>query len=866
MIEVDAMSEGPDGADHPGRSDGADRSHPPSDSQHNTITGGVFFHAVIQGRDISVVLPPRITPALAGLPPRSSVFTGREEEVRGLLATLAPDWKGRRAVLVSALAGMAGVGKTELVLQSAARAVKETGWFPGGVLFVDMFGYDPDRCLSAEQALDGLLRALGMPGDHIPTGAQDRSRLYRSVLAAFAEQGRRILVVIDNVSSAEQARPLLPGDESTATLITSRHTLDIDARLHDLDILDPDASVRLLRETVEFRREGDTRVRDAPEHAATIARLCAGLPLALSVAAGLLVAAPTRPLEDLADKLQAAHTRLKELGGPAGEDFPVRAAFELSYRQLTEDQRRVFRLLPLNPGPDLSTEAAAQLAGADQETTDKLLQYLARAHLIEPGRSWGRWRLHDLMRLYADERGQADAVADGRDRASSRLLTHYVMSSDRAVARLRDLAPDTTDRFANAQQAAAWLEEERANLISATLAATASDRPLPGVVLSLSLGWFLASKRAFGELLLVSVAAMLPCQLHGLPRELEAPVLNLVGIAMREARRFDESVAVHRRAALFQREMGNRSGQAEASVNLGLALREAGQSLEAAAAHTEAIAIYEELGDDSGKASSLTGLGLALAEAGRAREAVEAHSGAVAIFAELADARGEAGALNNLGIALRALERLDRAGEAYGRAVRIYHELADAFGESTALRNLSTCYADTGQLDLAIDASARSAAICRETGDRERTADALADVGTLLTQARRTEEAVDTLTQALAQYRDLGHRRGQAVASTHLGLALQGEYRFDEAARHHTEAADIFAALEDHHGRATALNNLAVALRWAKRFDEAARVGAEAAALFRTTGDAAGERTARGNRRDALNKRRRPWRWRGRRR
>ncbi|MEV7197343.1 NB-ARC domain-containing protein [Streptomyces sp. NPDC093510] len=199
-------------------------------------------------------------------------------------------------MLVAAVAGLAGVGKTELVVQSAVRALKKPGWFPGGVLFVDMFGYDPERHLSPERALDGLLRALGMPREHIPAGLQDRSRLYRSVLAAFAEQGQRILVVIDNASTAEQARPLLPTDGTTATLLTSRHTLDIDARLHDMNTLDPHASVELLHQVLlQARGTTDTRVQDAPEDATTIARLCAGLPLALRIAAACSPTPPPAP-------------------------------------------------------------------------------------------------------------------------------------------------------------------------------------------------------------------------------------------------------------------------------------------------------------------------------------------------------------------------------------------------------------------------------------------------------------------------------------------------------------------------------------------------------------------------------------------
>ncbi|MFD3622420.1 hypothetical protein ACFWWT_46205 [Streptomyces sp. NPDC058676] len=218
-----------------------------------------------------MVLPPEVKPALSGLQKASATFTGRDTHVEELLQGLAPGGgEQQRAVLVAAVAGLAGVGKTELIVQTASRAMKKPGWFPGGVLFVDLFGYDTERRLSPERALDGLLAALGMPGEHIPADLQGRTRLYRSVLATFAKEGRRILVIIDNASSAEQARPLLPTDGTTAALLTSRHTLDVDARLHDLAVLDEPSSIELLQGSAPSprprRHPRDGRSRSSRSH------------------------------------------------------------------------------------------------------------------------------------------------------------------------------------------------------------------------------------------------------------------------------------------------------------------------------------------------------------------------------------------------------------------------------------------------------------------------------------------------------------------------------------------------------------------------------------------------------------------------
>jgi hypothetical protein len=281
---------------------------------HNQITGGIFFSTVIQGQNIRVQLPPQVNPALAGVPSGISNFVGREEDLQRLLALLDPASPHAGAIQVSAVAGLAGIGKTELALQ-AARECRRRGWFTGGILFVNLFGYDPARCVAPGRALDGMLRALGVPPEHIPPDVQDRARLYRSVLAAYAEQGRPILVVIDNASSSDQARPLLPPADGGRAVITSRHTLaDIDARLLDLDILTTQAAVDLLAGQLHLTlRPSDARVAEEPEAARTIARLCGNLPLALHIVAALLAARPKRSLANMAADLDDACNRLDDL-------------------------------------------------------------------------------------------------------------------------------------------------------------------------------------------------------------------------------------------------------------------------------------------------------------------------------------------------------------------------------------------------------------------------------------------------------------------------------------------------------------------------------------------------------------------------
>ncbi|MFE7444581.1 tetratricopeptide repeat protein [Streptomyces chartreusis] len=817
----------------------------------NRISGGVFFQAVIQGRDITVVLPPAVTPALSGLPAPSATFTGRDTHVEELLEGLAPSQETQRAVLVAsrpsraAVAGLAGVGKTELVVQTATRALRKPGWFPGGVLFVDLFGYDAKRRLSPERALDGLLRALGMPGEHIPEGLQDRTRLYRSVLGAFAEQGRRVLVVIDNAYSAEQANPLLPGDGITAALLTSRHTLDVDARLHDLDILDERASIELLRQALlQARGPSDTRVADAPDAAAAIAQLCAGLPLALRIAAALLADTPTRPLASLAQALEAEHTRLDEL---SREDRAVRAAFDLSYQHLEPDHARLFRLLPLNPGPDLSTEAASHLTGTLQRQADRLLQGLARAHLIEPGPVWGRWRQHDLVRLYADEKGNAHAGTDQRDAARARLFDFYRKTAEAADTHLlRTPSEVRSPRFPDRNAAMAWLAAERDSLVAT---ATTPGYPEASAALAGSLAQFLNYGRSFDDLITITAAALAACRelrdRHG-----EARALNNLGIALAGARRFQEAIDAHRRSLAICRELRDRSDrrdEAMALYNLGAALREVRRFGEAIDAHTQALALYRELRDRHGEARALNDFASALQEERQLEGAIDAYIQATALYRELHDPHGEAGALTNLGGALREAHRFGDAVTAHTQAVAIFRADGDRHREAMALNNLGLALYHVGRLEEAVDAHTRVTAFFGELGDRYGEAKALNNLGIALAEMGQPEEAVEPHTQAAALYRETRDCHGEAMALNNLGTALREVGLAEEAVEPHTRAVALYRETRDRYGEGQALDNLGMALAGVRRFNEAIDAHSRALAIFREIGEPDSERIALAN-------------------
>ncbi|MGX7826092.1 NB-ARC domain-containing protein [Actinokineospora sp. 24-640] len=284
-----------------------------------------------------------------------------------LAETLGPD-----GVPIVTVAGPPGVGKSALAVRAATVAADS---YPGGVLFVDLHGYDFARRIDANAALGALLRVLGVQGEHIPAGQGEREVLYRSELA---RRSQRVLVVADNASDTGQVLPLRPGDTTHRLLVTSRHILPVPyARRIEVTVLPPDDSVAVL--TDALRAAGDAIIDD-PAVAAELAALCGHLPLALRITAELLADQPESAGE-LVGILRDTRSRLGELA--YGDSAAVRAAFDASYQRLPADQARLFRLLSVHPGPHVSRAAASALVAEPVDVTRRLLDGLRRAHLIE---------------------------------------------------------------------------------------------------------------------------------------------------------------------------------------------------------------------------------------------------------------------------------------------------------------------------------------------------------------------------------------------------------------------------------------------------------------------------------------------------
>jgi tetratricopeptide (TPR) repeat protein len=697
----------------------------------NEITGGVFFNAVIQGRNITVQLPPEVVIPLAGLPQGSPAFTGRQTVLDSILDVLNPASSDTQ--LTVAISGLPGAGKTELAIQ-AARAALARGWFPGGALFVDLLGHDFARRVEPGAALETLLRALGIPFQDIPLSVPARARLYASALATYANEGRRILLVIDNASDARQIMQLLPSDGISGVMVTSRTTLAaLDARLFDLDVLSPSESVELIERALHVSNgSSDTRVSADLESARTVAGLCGYLPLALRIVAALMASRPALTMAHMAVRLAGERTRFDEL---QFNDLRVNAAFDLSYRELDEEQARLFRLVSVNPGPDISTETATVLMGGQE--VRRTLEALARTHLIAHGSRYGRWQMHDLVRLYSQEHGHATAANDGRKEAFASLLNYYLACTRMANDHLDpSVKAPATDRFPRRDAALEWLDNEHLNLTSAAYAA-GDGHPAIAVHLVLSLGRYLYWRRRFDEQIsLIQYALEAARRVND--RDSEARLLNSLGTALQQIWRTGDAINAYQKAADIFRGLDDRHGEGTALGGLASALRQVRGSEEAIITSQQNLLICQELGDRHGEATALTNLGLALWEMRRFDEAIVAHREAVQIFRDVNDQHGEGVALTNLSIAMRYVHRHNEAIEIQQAAISIFRELGDRLGEAVGLLSLSRSF---NRPDQAFAAQQKALSIFLEIGDRHGEAYALFSLVVSLWQSRRYDEA-----------------------------------------------------------------------------------------------------------------------------
>jgi DNA-binding SARP family transcriptional activator len=515
---------------------------------------------------------PRPVPRQLPAPVRH--FTGRRGELGKLTRMLEQAAEQTRGpVLISAIDGGAGVGKTALAVEGAHRVA---GCFPDGQLYLNLRGYDPSHPMSPGEALARFLRALGVPGQEIPRDDDERAARYRSLLA-----GRRILIVLDNASDAEQVRPLLPGSAGCAVVVTSRDALTglvarDGARRLDIGLLPLTDAVSLLRALIGDRVDHDGSA------ARVLAQQCCRLPLALRVSAELAASRSAVSLADLTAELADQQERLDLLDADGDPGTAVRAVFSWSYRHLDPATARCFRLLGLHPGPDWEPYAVAALICAPFRQARGLLDRLASAHLVQPAGP-GRLAMHDLLRAYAAELADRHDSKSQQRTALTRLLDHYLHTAATASRALLPLdqcdGPDIpapaspVPPVAEPAAARAWLDAELPVLVRS--AALAADGGWPGHAIRLSavLSRYLEPPSHFRAGITIHDCACRAASRIG-DRDAQATALISLGDVYRRMDRYEQAASHLRRALALCQETGNETGMARARLNLDLAERE----------------------------------------------------------------------------------------------------------------------------------------------------------------------------------------------------------------------------------------------------------------------------------------------------
>lgn len=640
------------------------------------------------------------------LPAGIGDFTGRSDSLDRLDDLLA-DSDSTTAVVISAIAGTAGIGKTTLAVHWAHRV---TDRFPDGQLYVNLRGFDPaGPPIDPAEAVRGFLEALGEPPDRVPADLEARTARYRTLLA-----DRRMLVVLDNARDSDQVRPLLPGGTNCLTLVTSRNQLGAlvtvqGARLLTLDLLTADEARVLLA-----RRVGEQRVAAEPKAVDEIVEHCARLPLALTIVAARVGPHPELPLHALAAELRLTH-------GPPD----IRTVFSWSYDALGPEAARLFRLLGLHPGPDLSGAATASLAGLPVQAVRALLAELAAAHLITE-HAPGRYTFHDLLRTYARELAHTEDTEAERDKAIRRLLEHYLHTAyalDRLLDPARDpisLDPPVTgvapEEIADNDRAMAWFAKEHAVLLAVARSAASSGMDL----LAWQLAWTLAN--------------FLDWQGH-----------------------WHDWTATQQLAVEAAERLGDRTKQAHAYRVLAHVDGRLGR-LEAAHTHLRcALERYAEIGDLAGQAQTHRTLGWVFSRQGEYAEALEQARTGLELFRAAGHLVGEATMCNAIGWYHTRLGNHEQALVHCQRALRLFEQLSDHEGAAATWDSLGHAHHHLGDYEQAIGCFRHALELWTGIGDRYYEAETAARLGDTQHAAGDVDAARQSWRQALDILEELDH-------------------------------------------------------------------------------------------------------------
>ncbi|NUR62578.1 MAG: tetratricopeptide repeat protein [Catenulispora sp.] len=651
------------------------------------------------------------------LPADLSTFIGRTKELARLIDTATEQGTvGPPTVVISAIEGMAGVGKTQLAVHAAHELIR-AGRYSDVQLYVNLRGFDPEQPPADPAAvLDAFLRQLEVPAQQIPDGLDERAAMFRDRM-----HGRDALVLLDDAADEAQARELIPASPSCLVLITSRRSLaGLDGtRSHVLDVFTFDESLKLLSAIA-----GDDRIAAEPEAAADLVEAVGRLPLAVSLIAARLRARPAWTLTELLRRL-----RSDGLDAVRAGDRALRPVFTMSFDGLSGRDKAVFRAIGVHPGVDYTAAALAAAAGMSETEADQSLENLVREHLVRD-RAPGRFEAHDLVRAFAREIADADP-SEVRHAALNRLAVWYLHSAHAAATAIRTFNlpfPDPGDgrsaivplEFESYDEALAWYDAERENVHSVQRVAAAAG--------------------------LTQVAWQMPAMLKQF---------------MTLRAHWTDYLESHLLAAQTARRVGDDQSLAFVLLGVGVSLRALSRLDEAEAAFDEALLLYRALGDEGQEGTALSELAYVYRVQGRTSESIDAHLSALAIFDRVGNHRGAMVCRLNVAGAYDDAGQPQLAAEMCRLALADARKLGDGRAECIITGNIAQLQLQSGEFELSYATYVEHQRLSQAVDDRQQRGRSAAGIGDSLHGMRRTGEARQHWAEALAIFEDIGS--GQAA-------------------------------------------------------------------------------------------------------
>ncbi|WP_329424383.1 tetratricopeptide repeat protein [Streptosporangium sp. NBC_01495] len=728
------------------------------------------------------------------LPADIARFTGREESLRRLDLLLSADRNGASAVVITAITGIPGIGKTALATRWGHRVADR---FPDGQLYVNLHGYSQGEPVTGTQALHQLLRGLGVAADQIPHEVDERTSMYRSLLA-----DRRMLVVLDNAARPEQIRPLLPGSSLCKVVITSRDSLRGLTATHDvdtltLDLLSPDEAKALLIAVL-----GKERVRDQADAVLELAHLCGYLPLALRLAAAHLVSQPTLPIADFAARL-LRENRLTALDIEEDPHIGVRAAFMMSYGSLPETARRIFRSLGIHPGPDIGIDEVIALTGSSIGAVNAALNTLIGAHLVQHGTD-GRFVVHDLVSLFARERGESEDTETIRHGALIRLFDWYLHTARAAMKQVHvdhsgiKLVSEPPSHgipaFGDYDSATSWLDIEYPALIAAVNYAASHGWPDYAWQIAYTLDYFFYLRDRTDDWLTIHQTALSAVREAG-DQHGEGRILNALGAANMFSGKINKCIEYQRQALDISRTIGDRKDEGYALGRIGYSLLWTGDFHQAIKNCLTATELFHQLDDEHGEVTVLFTLGIAYLRIGRSLDALQCLEKCLTFDRKTGSRNDEAYTLTLLGDVHESLGDLGTALEFQQRSIQLNREVGNRRLEANAMSSIGKIFRQQGQHTEAIEQHSQALIQIREVGDHYAECEILMDLGTALLETGDKQAALESQHAALDIAITVKDRYRQGLARNNLAHALHALGRTEGATNQWRTAFDILSPM-----------------------------------------------------------------------